>query len=404
MWRPRSLHFEMAFRQSLGDGPGLSAFLSRLSMAGMVIAVAFLLASLSVMNGFEREMRLRILDLVPHVTVRSYLADVVNQELPIDLAALSEVTRSHRFSEANALLYTNTGSQVGRLIYAESRVLNPLQPHIEPRLTKLGEGEIVLGREIVEALDLNVGQSLGVLISEESGDRPFVAETMTLAAVLDSGTEIDSVFALSGINSRSKLSRADAASWAITLVDPLDAPQLAQSLRKRLGPEYWISDWTRSLGNLYQAIQLSRQIVGLMLFALLLVAVFNIVTSLVLVSSDRRPSLAMLRAMGASPSDVLTIFTLQGTIIGAGGALLGAILGAGLALLVPALVSIVEAASGQPLLDTSVYPLAYVPVDLRWSDFTNVALGAFLLSFFACTLPAIGASKASITQSLREYR
>ena len=179
---------------------------------------------------------------------------------------------------------------------------------------------------------------------------------------------------------------------------------LVRTLRKRLGPQFWVTDWTQTLGNLYQAIQLSRQIVGLMLVALLVVAVFNIVTSLVLVMADRRPNSAMLRAMGASPSDIFAVFTVHGTIIGAGGAILGAILGGLLVFAIPGLVSLIETFTGQPLLDTSVYPLAYVPVDLRWSDFLSVSGVALLLSLLACALPAIGSARASISKSLREIR
>lgn len=404
MWLPRSIHFEMAFRQSLGDGTGLSSYLSKLSIAGMVIAVAFLIASLSVMNGFEREMRLRILDLVPHLTIRSYLQDTSSRELPLDVSALPNIVRTYRFSEANVLLYAKAESRVGRIVYADSNVLQPLQLHLTPRIGRLAPGEIVLGKNLAESLEVNVGESLVALVSEEGGGRRFDPEAMKLAAILDSGTEIDRVFALADTASRSNLEDVKAPAWAMSIADPLEAPKVSRFLRRSLGPQYWISDWTRSLGNLYQAIQLSRQIVGLMLIALLVVAVFNIVTSLVLVTADRRPSSAMLRAMGASPSDVLIIFTIQGTIIGAGGAVLGAILGAALTAAIPGFVSIIETVSGQPLLDTSVYPLAYVPVDLRWWDFFNVASVAFALSLIACIFPAISASRASISDALRESR
>ena len=404
IWRPRSIHFEMALRQSLGSGSGLSSFLSKLSIAGMVIAVAFLLASLSVMNGFEREMRLRILNLVPHVTVRSYIPESAGKKLPIDLGDLPIIKRGYRFSERNALFSAAMDSRVGKLIYAGSDALEPLQQHLEPRLTRLAPGEVVLGKNLAEALGVEVGEPLVALIAEESSHRPFLPETLRLAAVLDSGTEIDSVFALATIQRPAEEGFSKDPSWALTIADPLEAPVLVRTLRKRLGPQFWVADWTQTLGNLYQAIQLSRQIVGLMLVALLIVAVFNIVTSLVLVMSDRRPSSAMLRAMGASPSDILTIFTVQGTIIGAGGAVLGAALGGLFAVAIPGFVSLVETFSGQPLLDTSVYPLAYVPVDLRWSDFLSVSSAAFLLSLFACALPAIGSARASISESLREIR
>ena len=370
----------------------------------MVIAVAFLLASLSVMNGFEREMRLRILNLVPHVTIRSYLPESAGKTLPIKLDSLSSIERSYRYSERNVLFSAELDSRVGRLIYAGSDALEPLQVHLEPRLNQLAPGEVVLGKNFAAALGIEVGQPLVALIAEERSHRRFLPETLRLAAVLDSGTEIDSVFALAPMTPSAGGDIDLESSWALTIADPLEAPVLVRTLRKRLGPQFWVTDWTQTLGNLYQAIQLSRQIVGLMLVALLVVAVFNIVTSLVLVMADRRPNSAMLRAMGASPSDIFAVFTVQGTIIGAGGAILGAVLGGLLVFAIPSLVSLIETFSGQPLLDTSVYPLAYVPVDLRWWDFFSVSAAAFLLSLFACALPAIISARASISESLREIR
>ena len=403
-WSPRAMHVEMAIRQTLGQGPGLSAFLSKLSIAGMVIAVSFLLASLSVMNGFEREMRLTILNLVPHITVGSYATNADPMEVQSKLEDLQGIVRSHSFDEENVLFSAKSGSRVGGLIFSGARAIQPLAKHLKPSVERLEPKEIILGHKLAEALEVSVGERVVALISEDTGVRRFQPVSMILAATLDSGTEIDNIFAVADLATRDDHSNSRPGAWAVTLEDPLDAPRVGQTLRRVLGPQYWVSDWTRSLGNLYQAIQLSRQIVGLMLVALLVVAVFNVVTSLVLVTSDRRPSSAMLRAMGASPVDVFAIFTLQGTIIGAGGAIMGAVLGAVLALMIPHFVSLIEAFSGQPLLDTSVYPLAYVPVDLRWSDFTTVSAAAFCLSLLACAIPAISSSRHSITESLRESR
>ena len=403
-WSPRAIHLEMAFRQSLGHGPGLSAFLSKLSIAGMVIAVSFLLASLSVMNGFEREMRLTILNLVPHVTVRSYVPMSDSSEIQATIDAIPSAVRSHRFDEANVLFYANSGARVGGLIFSGATAIQPLREHLKPNVSSLRSREMILGHKLAEALGVDVGETVVALISEETGEQRFRPVSMTLAATLNSGTEIDSIFALADASARDYQLESEGQAWAVTLEDPLDAPRVRQALRRDLGPQYWVSDWTRSLGNLYQAIQLSRQIVGLMLLALLVVAVFNIVTSLVLVTSDRRPSSAMLRAMGASPKDIFTIFTLQGTIIGVGGAIVGAILGAGIALVIPQFVALIEAFNGEPLLDTSVYPLAYVPVDLRLTDFITVSVAAFCLSLMACAIPAISSSRSSMTESLRESR
>ena len=165
LW-PRAIHYEMAYRQSLGEGPGLSAFLSKLSIVGMVIAVSFLLASLSVMNGFEQEMRLRILNLVPHVTVQSYAGTSDNRETAKYFSEMPSVVRSHRFEEANALFYANSGSRVGRLVFAEAGALGPLSEHLRPKVEDVKSNEIVLGSKLAQALDIKVGESVVALISE----------------------------------------------------------------------------------------------------------------------------------------------------------------------------------------------------------------------------------------------
>ena len=190
----------------------------------------------------------------------------------------------------------------------------------------------------------------------------------------------------------------------MNLIDPLEAPQLARYLRHTLPPAFWVTDWTAAQGNLYQAIQLSRQIVALMLASLLIIAMFNVVTSLVLVVSDRRAPSSMLRAIGLTSSDIAQIFVIQGTMIGVGGAVLGAGLGLLLALVTPSLVQFIEFGTGSPLLDTAVYPLAYVPVDIRLEDFLLVPGVALVLSIVSCSLPAFAAARLPITEGLRESR
>ncbi|MEC8159379.1 MAG: FtsX-like permease family protein, partial [Pseudomonadota bacterium] len=141
-----------------------------------------------------------------------------------------------------------------------------------------------------------------------------------------------------------------------------------------------------------------------MLASLLIIATFNLVASLVLVASDRRAPSSMLRAIGLSSTDIAQIFVIQGTMIGVGGAILGAGLGLLLALVMPSLVKVIELGTGSPLLDTAIYPLAYVPVDIRLEDFLVVPGVALVLSIVSCTLPAIAASKLPITEGLRESR
>ena len=400
---PTRFHWEIAARQALDPGLGLSAFLSKLSIVGMLIAVSLLLAALSVMNGFEREMRVRILNLVPHVTVRGFAMDSEWQQVVDEVEPIESVTRHSQFSDIDALFTIRGEARVVRLIIADSSALNGLESYITPTSERISSDELILGGALAEELNLRVGDVVSVLLSGGTGRKTLIPRNLKLVATLNSETEIDRYFAFSdqGMNTTQALANK---AHAITLADPLQARVFAARLRQTLSSQFWVSDWTESQGNLYQAIQLSRQIVSLMLASLLLIAIFNIVTSLVLVASDRSASSAMLRAMGASRGDISTIFVIQGTIIGVGGAALGALLGVVLAVSAPYLVSLVESLQGAALLDTRVYPLAYVPVDLRLRDFILVPSLAFVLSVISCAVPAITTSRLPISQGLMQSR
>jgi lipoprotein-releasing system permease protein len=374
-----------------------------LSIVGMLIAVSLLLAALSVMNGFEREMRVRILNLVPHVTVRGFAADSEWQQVADELEQTESVRRHSQFSDINALFTIRGEARVVRLIIADNTALNGLEAYITPTSAQISSDELILGDSLAKELNLQVGDVVSVLLSGGTGRKTLTPRNLELVATLNSETEIDRYFAFSGQGINTTRALPDKA-HAITLADPLQARVFATTLRQSLSSQFWVSDWTASQGNLYQAIQLSRQIVSLMLASLLLIAIFNVVTSLVLVASDRSASSAMLRAMGASRGDISTIFVIQGTIIGVGGAVLGAILGVVLAMSTPYLVTLVESLQGAALLDTRVYPLAYVPVDLRLKDFILVPSLAFVLSVISCAVPAITASRLPISQGLMQSR
>ena len=400
----RRLHWDIALRQAYDPGQSLSAFLSRLSVFGMVIAISLLLAALSVMNGFEREMRVRILNLVPHVTIRGFASEDDWAQVQADLAQLASVTRQNRFTDIDALLVAQGNAQVTRLTIAENGALEPYKEHLRPELDSLGSRELVIGAHLAAALGLTVGDSVSALFSSGGYQNTLRPGTLQIVSLLASDTEIDHVFSMTGRGSVDIDQTSQGGALAVNLIDPLEAPQFARYLRQILPPAFWVSDWTAAQGNLYQAIQLSRQIVALMLASLLIIAMFNVVTSLVLVVSDRRAPSSMLRAIGLTSTDIAQIFVIQGTMIGVGGAVLGAGLGFLLALVTPSLVQFIELGAGSRLLDTAVYPLAYVPVDIRLEDFLLVPGVALVLSIVSCTLPAFAAAKLPITEGLRESR
>ena len=161
-----------------------------------------------------------------------------------------------------------------------------------------------------------------------------------------------------------------------------------------------VTDWRMTHGNLYTAIQLSRDLIGLILFIVIFVAAFNVVSSLMLVVTDRRKAVAMLMALGSRGSDITAIFFLQGAMIGAVGCTLGIVLGAVMAFFAPDLATGIEQWLDYPLLETDVYPLAFVPVDIRWQDFAITTAIAMALSVLASIVPALRAASLPVADTL----
>ena len=407
--RPRRLHWEIALRQTITGDRGLSTFLSRLSAIGMVVAVGLLLAVLSIMNGFEREMRERILELVPHITIRGTADESAWREIESSIASIAAITNSETFFDADGLFIRGREAAVARVVGIEDAGLGRYQRLLSPSIDSLGSRDLVLGKSLAESMNLTVGDPVSVLLSpsytDTSASSLGVAQRFRVASVLHSGTELDRQLALGAQSTIAALSPSVRQNGlSVQIRDVLQAPGLRFQLSQSLPIGLWVSDWTATQGNLYRAIQLSRQIVVLLLMSLIAIAVFNIVTSLILVVTDRRPAIAMLRTMGLQKADVTLVFMLQGGVIGAIGGLLGSALGFLLALSAPELSALLEWLSGEPLLNTQVYPLDFVPVDIRWSDFVIVPGIAFTLALLASSIPARQAAAASISDALSQSR
>lgn len=397
-WRAR---LQVALRQSLDRGRGLSAFLSRLSMAGLVLAVALLLAVMSVMNGFEREMRERILGLLPHVTVRGYAAEVDWLETRDQLATVSGVRSVSAFADVDVLLTRGDRVRASRLLGVEAVELDRYRRFIAPAGFVAGDDTLVLGAALARRLGLEPGDGITVVVpGTGAGDARL--RRFTLGGVLRSGTEIDEVFSATTRAGLDALVGAGGgvSGLSLQLDDLFAAPRLRRDLDRSLDPVYYISDWTIAQGNLYAAIRLSRNIISVLLLSIIAVAAFNVVSSLVLVVTDRRRAIAMLAALGASRSDIQWIFLLQGGVIGCLGAALGSVLGVALALAAPQLARGIEWALGFQLLNTDVYPLAFLPVDIRAGDVGYVAGAAVVLCLLAAVVPARRAASLPVAELL----
>ncbi len=405
----------VAVRYTFAHGQGhLSTFLSSLSMLGLVLAIALLVIVLSVMNGFDREMRERILALVPHVTLYGYQPMHDWQALAAQAAENPDVRAVSPFTEFDALFMRGSKIETAKGIgirvddAANAALLATIPAEQREAFQRRGDA-IALGSGIAERLGVQAGDSLTLIVpgggitGEVEGTR---FETLFLAGILHSGTELDEGVALLHLDMASQLAGfPDAVSGLRVSTDNLFAvSRISRELVAQMPPGYFATNWLMTHGNLYSAIQLSRRLISLLLFSIIAVAAFNVVSSLVLVVFDKQDNIAILRTLGASGRDIGWIFVLQGAMIGVVGVLTGSLLGAGLSQLVPGLVRLLERISGFHFLNTDVYPVSFIPVDLQWHDLVIVGGVALGMCVVAAIYPARRAARLAPALVLNQDR
>ncbi len=396
-----SERLRIALRHTFGFGRGhLSTFLSNLSMLGLIVAIGLLIIVLSVMNGFDKEMRERILALVPHVTVHAHRPLTDWQQQAGVIAAHPDVEQVSAFTQFDALFIHGGAIETARGIGLDLRgaggglLLASLNRTEREDFLGRPDG-LVLGRGVAERLGVHGGERLTLVVPGSGGDhRPARFQSLTLSGVLETGTELDQGLALVDLDTGSRLAGLDGAvsGLRVTTRDLFAVSRIGWELMNNLPSGFYTTNWMMTHGNLYAAIQLSRDLIGILLFSIIAVAAFNVVSSLVLVVFDKQGDIAILRTLGASPGDIAWIFVLQGAMIGLVGVSLGSLLGAAGSQLVPVLVALVEKLLGVRFLNTDVYPVSFLPVDLLLRDVLLVGGLAFLMCVVAAVYPALRAA------------
>ncbi|MEP5568074.1 MAG: FtsX-like permease family protein [Halioglobus sp.] len=405
----------IALRYTFAHGQGhLSTFLSSLSMLGLVLAIALLIVVLSVMNGFDREMRERILSLVPHITVSSHEPMADWQARREEVLQHPQVLAATPFTQFDALFMAGVEIETARGIGIDVN-----QPGNEALLAALPvtarqdfsrrKDALVLGVGIAQQLGAKVGQTLTLIVpggglTGDTGATRF--EALYLAGLLETGTELDQTVALLQLETASQLAGLDGGVSGLRLVssDIFDVSSIGWQVVNRLPVGHYATNWMMTHGNLYAAIQLSRDLVSILLFSIIAVAAFNVVSSLVLVVFDKQDNIAILRTLGASGGDIAWIFVLQGAMIGAVGVISGSLLGALLSQLVPGLVAGLESLLDIRFLNTDVYPVSFVPVDLLLRDVVVVGGVALVMCLVAAIYPARRAARLAPAMVLNQDR
>lgn len=389
----------------------LVSFISRISIVSMIVGVALLIVVLSVMNGFDREMRNKILGLVPHVTINGYQPDQDWQQVEAIVSQHPDVVAMAPFTQLNAMLLRGTeveGIQVFGIEPRREAAVSIIREYVSEQDLDVLEGDsrgVIVGSGLAKRLQLGIGSAVNLMVPQENARgraRPRFVR-LEVAAVFDSGTELDQSVAFISLQQSYKLMPPDrpATGLRVRVTDVFEAPRVAWELSQNLPLGLSTRDWTRTHGNLYAAIQMSKQLVGLMLTTIIAVAAFNLVSALVMIVNDKRGDIAILRTLGASDRGVMGVFVVQGTLIALIGTAMGSIIGIGLAESITDIVAFTETLFGIQFLQSDVYPIDYVPSDVRWQDVSLVCGTAFAMSILATIYPSWKAARVQPADALR---
>ena len=381
----------------------LVSFISTLAISGLVLGVGLLVVVLSVMNGFDRELRERILSVVPHVQI-IHNSGVDNwQQQAAVIAAQPSVSEVSPYSEVNGLINFRRDSRPIQLLglTAEAMPAGIAAVFKESGVELPAPGELLLSEVIAANLNVQLGQRVTIIIPAASG--PTKAVSLKVAGVFATHTEVDQLLAIAGLEQVADINATPnlVKGFRVQIDDQFNARQLGYQLLDKLPYGYGFRDWFQTHGNLYQAIQLSRNMVGLLIFMIVAIAAFNVISMLMMSVIDKRRDIAILQTLGLSRPDILRLFLIQGAFIGLFGISIGVALGVLGSLWVADLVSWMEWLFGVTFLNTEVYPIDYIPVDLRWSDVLMVAGSALLLNLLATLYPALRASHVVPAEELR---
>ncbi|AZZ91639.1 lipoprotein-releasing ABC transporter permease subunit [Hahella sp. KA22] len=411
MYKPLSLFIGLRYTSAKRDNHFIS-FISLTSMIGLILGVLVLITVMSVMNGFDRELRQRILGMVPHAVIKSHNPMSSWEEVKEFALQHPQVEGVAPFVYAQGMA-TAAGNVHGIMI-------NGIDPEVEKGVSivqnhiisgslddlKPGEFGIVLGDILASYMRARVGDKITVILPEASVTPAGVFPRMkrfTVKGIFSVGAELDSTLAIINIEDAAKIKRlGDSVEGVrLKLKNLFDASKVSRTIVAELGSGYYASDWTRTHGNLFQAIQMEKTMVGLLLMFIVAVAAFNIVSTLVMVVTDKKADIAILRTMGATPGNILRIFMVQGLFIGVVGTALGVLLGCLLAVNISDMIAWFEKVAGIQLLSSDVYFISYLPSDLQWGDVALISAVTLTISFVATMYPAWRASKIEPAEALR---
>ena len=406
MFHPLPLYIGLRYVRSRGRGFFVS-FISWISMAGICLGVGALIAIISVMNGFERENRARLLSLAAHATLTG------DSERMRDWATLAKQARAYP-GVVGVAPFTDLQGMVGRGRELRPALIRGVEPELEPDVSQVGshmklgtlndlqpgEQRVILGIGLAYSLQAQVGDEINMLVPTKVGagegmvagiDLQPRIRTFVVSGIFEAGVqENDNFLALIDLRDATAFSGSDAAPAGLRLKfeDVFAAPRLAREVARAIGGGVGVSDWTRDNASFFRAIRIEKTMMTLILMLVIAVAAFNTVSALVMVVNEKRNDIAILRTIGITPRAVVGIFVIQGVVIGWVGALIGCGLGLLLAFNAGPIVGTLERWTGRSLFDPTVFYITEIPSEVHAVQVVVITSVALLMTALATIYPA----------------
>lgn len=392
---------------------GFMSFISTISVSSIALGVMALIIVLSVMNGFQKEVRDRMLSVLSHVEVVH-----ITGSIP-DWKALSETILTEKHTVACAPYVAGQGL-LNRRGNLRGIALRGIDPTYEPQVSdvaktlgestlsalKAGDFGVILGRDLARLLRVNVGDKVTLIVAKgnttPAGFVPRMKQ-MTVKGLFQSGHyEFDSTLVFTHIDDAAALFRTGGPTGIRVKLDDINlAPTVTQHLLMKLPADYYATDWTRQNRTWFAAVQVEKRMMAVILFLIVLVGSFGLVSTLVMTVTEKQSDIAILRTLGASPQSIMSIFVIQGCIVGLIGVLLGTGLGLAISCNLDVIVPAIEHLFGVEFLPREIYFISQMPSDPRASDIVPIAVVSFLASLLATLYPSWRAARTHPAQALR---
>jgi lipoprotein-releasing system permease protein len=392
---------------------GFVSLIAGIAIAGLALGVAVLIVVLSVMNGFEEVLRTRILSLTAHATISGIEGRIANWRQDITkLQSFPGINGVAPYIEEQGLLThgdKSSGVQLRGITEAEARVVN-LSPHLlSGRLSDLvpGSYRVILGKALADELGVNVGDRVVLIVALGDVTPLGVIPRMRafeVTGIISVGMyEYDRRIAIMAMQDAARLLRMgdEVTGIRLNLADMYAAPRISRAAALAIGGGVEIQDWTNEHVNFFRSIAITKRILFVILSLMVAVAAFNIVSTMVMVVKDKRRDIAILRTFGSSPRSILSVFVVQGSLIGMLGILAGVAFGVLIAVNLQGLVHALEAVVGFKFLDARVYFMSDLPAHVRVGDVLRICGFAFVLACVSTVYPAVRAARLLPAESLR---